>query len=659
LKNEGKTNAEVAEEVKTLKALKATLATLVEEHKKVANAHLVFRKNVEDLLLRRFFFVNSFEIYGGVGGLYDYGPPGCGLKDNVVNTWRQHFILTESMLEISTACVTPEIVLKTSGHVDKFTDFMVTDEKTGECFRADKLLEEKIDQIIADPLNPVTPERKAELLAMRTAADDMSQEELGAAMTALNVTNPDVPGNVLSAPYPFNLMFATQIGPTGKHRGFLRPETAQGIFTNFNRLLDYNNHRMPFACAQIGLAFRNEIAPRAGLLRVREFPMMEIEHFVNPNDKSHCRFASISNVVMTLLDRKGQTGADVTMEITAGDAVAQGVIANETLAYFMARTQLFLVKIGAVREKIRFRQHKANEMAHYACDCWDAEMHTSYGWIECVGHADRSAYDLKVHSAESKRDLSAREDYKTPVVVTLPKAQLDNKALSKKFGRAQGPVRKWFKNASNEDLLALKTALEASGSHEVKGDQGETLVLDSSFVTVAMLEKKITGVKYIPSVIEPSFGLGRCLYSVLEHAYREREGLDKKGNPISYLALAAFVAPIKCGVLTQMQKAEHLAISETLSRLLVAKGLSYRADDAGVSIGRKYARADEIGIPFTVVIDGASPTDQKCTIRERDTTTQVRVTFERAVDLVAQLCSNQITWDQVMATEEVFSRPAE
>ena len=155
-------------------------------------------------------------------------------------------------------------------------------------------------------------------------------------------------GNQLTAPFAFNLMFGTKIGPSGTLTGYLRPETAQGLFVNFRRLLDYNNGRVPFAAAQIGLGFRNEIAPKNGLLRVREFTMAEIEHFVNPAEKEHPKFASVRNIVMKLFDRDAQLGTGRIAELTVGAAVSAGTIANETLAYFMARTQLFMVKIGTV-----------------------------------------------------------------------------------------------------------------------------------------------------------------------------------------------------------------------------------------------------------------------------------------------------------------------
>lgn len=116
-------------------------------------------------------------------------------------------------------------------------------------------------------------------------------------------------------------MFETQIGPTGKVLGYMRPETAQGMFVNFKRLLEFNGGRMPFAAAQIGTAFRNEIAPRSGLLRVREFPLAEIEHFLNPMDKSHAKFSTVANYSLSLLHRDNQTGEDIPVQMTAGFSV--------------------------------------------------------------------------------------------------------------------------------------------------------------------------------------------------------------------------------------------------------------------------------------------------------------------------------------------------
>ena len=176
-------------------------------------------------------------------------------------------------------------------------------------------------------------------------------------------------GAELTKAFPFNLMFATHIGPTGQLAGFLRPETAQGMFVNFRRLYDFNYGRMPMAVAQIGTAYRNEIAPRGGLIRVREFTMAEIEHFVHPEQKAHPKFGALAGAVLNLFPAAAQVGDGKLVVTTVGAAVASKLIDNETLGYFMARTAAFMAKLGVKPEGLRFRQHLRTEMAHYACDC--------------------------------------------------------------------------------------------------------------------------------------------------------------------------------------------------------------------------------------------------------------------------------------------------
>ena len=137
--------------------------------------------------------------------------------------------------------------------------------------------------------------------------------------------------------------------------------------------------------------------PRRELVRHRrDSPSTNTQ--VKPDEKKHPKFANVANVTMKLFDRDAQLGTGIVASMTCGDAVAKGTIANETLAYFMARTQLFMLRIGMNSEKLRSRQHLSTEMAHYAADCWDLEILTAYGWVECVGHADRACYDLTVHA---------------------------------------------------------------------------------------------------------------------------------------------------------------------------------------------------------------------------------------------------------------------
>lgn len=241
---------------------------------------------------------------------------------------------------------------------------------------------------------------------------------------------------------------------------FLRPETAQGHFLNFSRLLEFNNGRVPFASAQIGRSFRNEISPRAGLLRVREFTMAEIEHFVDPLNKRHERFSEVRDIVLVLLDRDVQAagGTQVT-KISVGEAVDKGIIANETLGYFIARIFQFLIKIGINPQRLRFRQHMSNEMAHYATDCWDAEIENSTGWTECVGCADRAAYDLTVHSAKTGHPLTVREALKEPIVTEKLVAEFNKKLLGGTFKQNAGIVQKVVEAMDESELLKLKAEL--------------------------------------------------------------------------------------------------------------------------------------------------------------------------------------------------------
>jgi len=612
------------------------------------------RSGLEDLLKRRFFYIQSFQIYRGVAGLYDYGPPGCAVKSNLINFWRQHFVLSEDMLEVDCSALTPEVVLEASGHVAKFSDFMVKDEITKAYYRADHLLEAHVEKMLEDP--KLTAEKIAELKHVLTKAGDYPIEELKAALTKYNVKAPET-NNAISEPYPFNLMFKTQIGPSGASVGYLRPETAQGIFVNFRRLLDFNGGKLPFAAAQIGNAYRNEIAPRSGLLRVREFTMAEIEHFVNPEDKSHPNFAEIANVKTNLLSAASQDGAKEIEVTTFGDAVAKGLINNQTLAYFMARTQQFLHTVGIKPARLRFRQHQSNEMAHYASDCWDAEIHTSYGWVECVGHADRSCYDLTVHSKVSGTSLTVFEEFKEgPKMVDCIDVNMNKGVMGKTFKKeAKAPMDYLAALADNvEEALAIQKELNEKGSYTLTID-GVAFTLTKDMVTLTKTQKKVAGITYSPHVIEPSFGLGRIIYAILEHAYWVRGGDEQRG----VLSLAPIIAPVKCSVLPLTTSEKLAPFVGKIIKLLKEAGISNKVDDTGNAIGRKYARTDEIGIPFGITIDFTTPEDQTVTLRERDTTKQIRIPIADLADILKKLCDNTITWESVSTTYPAYESNSE
>ncbi|KAK1571432.1 hypothetical protein Q3G72_016921 [Acer saccharum] len=407
-----------------------------------------FRQAVANTLERRLFYIPSFKIYRGVAGLYDYGPPGCAVKSNVLSFWRQHFVLEEKMLEVDCSCVTPEVVLKASGHVDKFTDLMVKDEKTGTCYRADHLLKDFCKDKLEKDLS-ISTEKAAELKKVLATLDDFSAEELGAKIKEYGIIAPDTK-NPLSDPYPFNLMFQTSIGPSGLIPGYVRPETAQGIFVNFKYLYYYNRNKLPFAAAQIGQAFRNEISPRQGLLRVREFTLAEIEHFVDPEDKSHPKFSKVANLEILMFPREDQMSGQSARNIPLGEAVSKGIVNNQTLGYFIGRVYLFLTRLGIDKKRLRFRQHLANEMAHYAVDCWGAEIESSY--------ADKSGVALVALVAQEKFS----EPREVEELVILPM----KKELGLAFRGNQKNVVEALEAMNEKEAMDMKAELESKGEVE-------------------------------------------------------------------------------------------------------------------------------------------------------------------------------------------------
>jgi glycyl-tRNA synthetase len=627
---------EIAAAVKILTDLKAHLALLEAE---VTPTESFNREAFDQLVVRKMYVVPSFEIHNGPAGLFDYGPPACTLKANIINMWRSHFVVEESMLEMECTNLTPSQVLETSGHVERFTDFMVRDEKTGECFRADVLLEQAIDALLA--ANPYMPkeEREAHEVVQRQA-DAYSEDELDGMLKKYNVMSPANAENALTKPFPFNLMFKTMIGPDGKQVGFLRPETAQGLFVNFKRLLEYNSGKVPFAAAQIGLGFRNEIAPAKGLLRVREFCMGEIEHFVNPNDKTCAKFINVADKELCLFSADDQLKTGRTVVKTIGAAVKEGLVGNETLGYFMARTQQWLENIGVDPARMRFRQHLKTEMAHYAADCWDMEINVSYGWVECVGHADRACFDLEQHAAATKTPMLASELLKTPIEVESYLCEPNKKKIGPKFKMNQKAIINALEGLDNDGAKELEAALAANGTAEVAGFE-----ITPDLVSFKKENKTVQETKFTPHVIEPSFGMGRIIYAVLEHSFSQREGAEER----SVMSFRPRIAPVKVAIFRLINNTALDTIVSQVDDMASAGGLVTRVDSSAVTVGRRYARADELGIPFGVTVDFESTLDNCVTIRERDSMAQVRVPLTHVISVLQALCSETVAWKNMMS----------
>ncbi|KAK8933141.1 Glycine--tRNA ligase 1, mitochondrial [Metarhizium anisopliae] len=601
---------------------------------------------LDAMLRRRMFYTPSFEIYGGVGGLYDYGPPGCSLQANIVDLWRKHFILEEDMLEVDCTVLTPHDVLKTSGHVDKFADWMCKDPKNGEIMRADHFVEATLEARLNGDKEARGQKEYEEVLAR---IDNYDGPQLGELIKKYDLKNPAT-GVLPSDPVSFNLMFQTSIGPSSNLPGYLRPETAQGQFLNFAKLLEFNQSQMPFASASIGKSYRNEISPRAGLLRVREFLMAEIEHFVDPHGgKKHHRFHEVEDVVLLLLDRDTQlSGKTDTKRVTVGEAVKSGLVDNETLGYFLARIHLFLDKIGVDLSKMRFRQHMANEMAHYACDCWDAELLTSSGWVECVGCADRSAYDLSVHAKKTGAPLVVRERLEEPLVIEEWQVDIEKKKFGPLFKKDAKTVETALLATSQEEREKLAKQLKDSGkiSLDVAGVGDGKVEVGSDTLKIEFRKRIENTREFTPNVIEPSFGIGRILYSLIEHNFWTR-GSDGGDEARGVLSFPPTVAPTKVLIVPLSNNVQFRPIIKKLSQQLRLAGISSRIDDSSASIGKRYSRNDELGTPLGITVDFQTLQDDTITLRDRDSTAQVRAEESKILDAIKALVDGSKNWEKV------------
>ncbi len=599
--------------------------------------------SVIELAKRRGFLWNSFEIYGGTAGFYDYGPLGAMLKRRIENIWRDIYVINEGYYEIEVPTIGIEDVFVASGHVGGFSDPLTECVKCHESFRADHLVEDFAS-------NP----------------DTLTPDELSVIIKENNIKCPDC-GGELGGVYEFNLMFSTSIGPGSKRIGYLRPETAQGMFVNFPRLLRFYREKLPFGVTQIGKAYRNEISPRQGIIRLREFTQAEAEIFVDPRDKSHPRFDSIRDYALILYSDPAQSSGQAQLEMSLGEAVEQGIIAHQFLAYALAMTQQFLVRVGVSPERLRFRQHMKDEMAHYAIDCWDAEILSDrFGWVEIVGIADRTDYDLKAHSRVSKTDLSVYVEYDEPRVVEKVVVKPD-----------MGKIGPAFKGKAKAVMDALKS-MDVKNGFDSKSNQmisiqvdGEQVDIPPDMYEIQQVTETIHGENIVPHVIEPSFGIDRIIYAVLEHAFREEEvqgedevhgedvvkgedevqGKDKvkvedevqskdkvksedEGRIV--LGLKSEVAPVQAAVLPLLTREELIGPAREMESALKKKGVMAAYDDSG-TIGRRYRRNDEIGTPYSITVDYDTLEDGTVTIRDRDSMKQVRSPIDTIADTIHDL----------------------
>ncbi len=565
-------------------------------------------EDVMNIAKKRGFLWSSFEIYSGVAGFFDYGPLGAILKNKIMNKWRNYYLVGEGFYEIESPTIMPEEALKASGHVDHFNDPMTECKDCLEVFRADHIIKE----------------------ATGKEVEGLENQELTEILSDEQILCPKCGGH-LTHVWSYNLMFQTLIGAKGKKTGYMRPETAQGIFIPFKRLLRFFRGKLPFGVVQLGKAYRNEISPRQGVIRLREFTQAEAEIFVDPRDKTHPRFQDVAQQVLTLYTAKSQEEEGESIQITAQEAVSKGVVSSQMLTYQLCLADRFMEDLGIPKDVIRFRQHMKTEMAHYAIDCWDVEIHTDrYGWIEVIGIADRTDFDLKSHSQHSKEDLSVFIEYDAPRSVTKMAVKPDMKKFGPLFKGDAPKILNFLKEA---DSTLIKEAFDKNGVYEVELE-GETYQLTPDIISFEEVEETVRGEKVYPHVIEPSYGIDRITYSVLLHCFTQEDDRNIFHFPPD-------IAPVGANVFPLVNKEELVKISSEIRNNLRGEGIIAEVDTSG-TIGRRYARSDEIGTPFAVTVDHQSLEDDTVTIRERDSQKQVRVLLSEVPGKVNDLLLKKI-----------------
>jgi glycyl-tRNA synthetase len=535
------------------------------------------------------------------------------LKQNIEKKLRELFVNKLGILEVESPVITPSKVFEASGHVDHFKEPMVECLKCKKRFRADHLLQEfaKISE---------------------SETEKLSLKELKAAIEKHEIRCPEC-GGTFGAPKHFLTMFETTIGPYSEAVGYGRPEAAQGIFVEFKRLYEMAREKLPFGALQIGHALRNEISPRQGLIRLREFTIIDLEFFFDPEEPNCYLLNEVENEKLRLLLAENKLkGSEEITEVTVKEALKKGYIKIEWQAAFMALAKRLLIELGVPAEKQRFIEKLPWERAHYSLQSFDQQAYVErWGWVEVSGHAYRTDYDLKKHMEFSGEDMNVFKEYEKPI----EKEQLTIRPILAKLGPAfKTEAAKVADMLSKADSKEVEVSLKKSGFYML----GKYKILPEH---VEITRQKVVerGKRFIPHVVEPSFGSDRLFYVALEYAYRVK---DER----AMLSFPRDIAPIQLGVYPLVSKDGLPEKALKLHKIMLDEGFVAEYDEAG-SIGRRYARADEVGIPLGITVDYETLSDDTVTIRDRDSWKQVRTKIEDLPELLHKYFRGKIDFEDL------------
>lgn len=555
---------------------------------------------VVELAKRRGFFWAAYEIYGGAGGFYVLGDLGVKVKERIADLWRRMFVSPYGFLMIDAPTIAPHVVFKASGHVDNFKDPMAECVTCGRKYRADHLLKDSGISITEGA--PIS--------------------ELEGLLNGNGVKCPEC-GSAKWRAKPFLTMFETRIGPYSDDIGFLRPETAQNMFVEFKRVFEISRGKLPLGIAQIGRGFRNEISPRQAMIRLREFNMMELELFIDPESK--CPYVELVSeeelpIVTEDMAARGELRPRL---VKVGEALSNGLIVNDWLAYFLVVSKKFLVALGVPEEYQRFHGKPEGERAHYSSQTFDHEvLIPGLGWVEVAGLSYRTDFDLRAHIRHSRRDLSVSIPLQQPVERKIVSWRVrDPKEVGSVLGDKAGRLLEIVEKHKHDENLPeiIKDELSIEANHLLVREER----------SVVEHTKRI-----VPHVVEPSYGLERLIVASLAWAYRVKEERV-------VLSLPPYIAPIQAAVFPLVTKDGLPEKAKMVATTLREEGFEVYYDETG-SIGRRYARADEIGVPYAVTIDYQTLRDDTVTIRFRDTWEQRRVEVKELPEELRRLLKQPV-----------------
>lgn len=589
-----------------------------------AKSSLAQMEKIVSLCKRRGFIFQSSEIYGGCGGVWDYGPLGAELKRNLRTVWWNTMTRErEDVLGLDASILMNPAIWKASGHVDTFADLMRECSLTNKRVRADHVepqegvvmnysgakapngwkLARAISVLMKKGEHIESLRKRVRALIASNAGEaagkveeiELLDEAKGDTLDKTIDFHPET-GGALGEARPFNLMLKTYLGPTATEDDvtYLRPETAQAIFAQFKNVFDSSRVKVPFGIGQIGKAFRNEVTPKNFTFRSREFEQMELEFFIKPDEAVEIISGEVA---------KWSEGADLSEpQPNWGWEMWH--------RYWVDQRTKFYKGIG-LGDVLEYYWQTPADLAHYARACVDILCEFPFGTEELEGIAARGDFDLSAHQSASTKSQEIFDE------------ELKNAAAK-------------LTDEQKEALIQKRLAAEAA---KTKGEPMPEAAVRAWF------ERLFKG-SYVPHVIEPSAGLDRMALAVIAKAFSETEKVDEKGKKevITVLRLHPRVAPIKVGVFPLLKNKPELVAKAREVYALLKKHMNCFYDETA-SIGRRYARQDEVGTPFGVTIDFETCGEKgpelqdTVTLRHRDSGEQERVKISELLGKLLPLVS--------------------